>query len=193
MALSNTNCERWHEVKDTTARVARGTVAGFMGGIIASWVMNQYQAVESRPVNVRKHEKEMAATRPGKSESKKSKSDNGDPTVKVAQMVSRKLIHHELTPAEKKIAGPTVHFGYGAAVGALYGGLSELLPTVSIGLGIPYATLLWLGGDEIAVPALGLGKLPTEVPTEEHASKVATHFVYGITLDISRRILRRIL
>jgi uncharacterized membrane protein YagU involved in acid resistance len=192
MALSNTNCERWHAVKDTTARVARGTAAGFLGGIIASWVMNQYQAVENRPVNVRKHEKPVSE-RSVKSEARKAKNENGNPTVKVAQMVSRKLIHHELTPAEKKIAGPTVHYGYGAAVGALYGGLSELLPTVSIGLGIPYATLLWLGGDEIAVPALGLAKPPTQVPVEKHASEVATHFVYGITLDISRRILRRLL
>jgi uncharacterized membrane protein YagU involved in acid resistance len=62
-----------------------------------------------------------------------------------------------------------------------------------MGLGIPYSTLLWLGGDEIALPALGLSKPPTDVPAEKHASALAMHFVYGITLDISRRVLRRVL
>jgi putative membrane protein len=192
--MTQTNCSRWNAVTDGAARVARGTVSGFLGGMLASWVMTQYRAVESRPVNVRKREEAEPVSKASKRKAAKhAESDGDEPTVKVAEAVSRKLFEHELSPSERKIAGPTVHYGYGGAVGALYGGLSELIPMVGIGLGIPYATLLWLGGDEIAVPALGLSKPPTDVPAEDHATALATHFVYGITLDISRRILRRIL
>jgi len=171
------------------------TVAGFLGGIIASWVMDQYQAVESRPVNVRRAEELLAEFGLYEPESahQGDMEEAGDTRVKVAEMVSRKLFEHELTAEQKNIAGPAVHYGFGAVVGALYGGLSELVPMVSIGMGIPYATLVWLGGDEIAAPALGLAKAPTRMPAESHASELATHFVYGITLDVSRRILRRIL
>jgi len=201
-AIKSTSCQVQKKVDAFTAgaaRVGRGTAAGFLGGLIASWMMNQYQAIESKPVNLRREEERLAYARP-KGRQKKSehaeqnsKSDGDDATVKVAEQVSRKLFDHPLSPAEKKIAGPTVHYGYGALVGALYGGLSELIPSVGMGIGIPYATLLWLFGSETAVPALGLAKPPAKVPARKHASALATHFVYGLILDISRRILRRVL
>jgi hypothetical protein len=183
-----------------TQRVARGTVAGMLGGLVAAWMMNQYQAIESRPVNVRKEELRRSYAKPkragktAKTAATKAASSAGDePTVKAAETVSRQLFDHELTPSEKQIAGPTVHYGYGALVGGLYGGLSELMPSVGMGIGIPYATLLWLLGSETAVPALGLAKSPTQVPIEKHATAMATHFVYGLTLDICRRIFRLLL
>ena len=175
-----------------TTRVARGTLAGFIGGAIASWMMNQYQAAEANAV-VNRQDDQQQATRGRKSKQAEKTASNDDATVKTAQRVSRALFDHELNSNEKKLAGPAVHYGYGAAVGALYGGLAELLPTVGVGLGIPYATLLWLLGDEVAVPALHLSKPATKTPVSAHASALATHFVYGISLDIGRRILRHII
>ncbi len=179
-------------------RVGRGTAAGFLGGLVASWMMTQYQQIEAKPVKVRREElrQAYATPRPRKRAVHAvsvAHASAEEPTVKAAQKVSRKLFEHELTPVEKQISGPAVHYGYGAMVGALYGGLSELIPSVSAGLGIPYATILWLAGSETAVPALGLGKPATQVPAEKHASAMATHFVYGMTLDISRRIFRRLI
>ena len=194
MSATTDNCSRWDAVTGGAARIARGTAAGLIGGIIASWVMDRYQSIESRPVNVRRFDEFLADAGISQPESSKKHNEDGNgATVKTAQVMSRKLFDHELTQKEKNVAGPAVHYGFGAAVGALYGGLSEVIPTVSIGLGIPYATIVWLAGDEIAVPALGLDKPPTQVPVESHASHLATRFVYGITLDISRRVLRRIL
>jgi hypothetical protein len=179
-------------VEDAAARVAKGAVTGFLGGVIASWVMNQYQTIEARPVNVRRRERELTSA--GWQPAPESKSaDGADPKVKVAEIVSRRLFDHPLSQTEQSVAAPVVHYGYGGAVGALYGGLSEVLPTVKIGLGIPYASLLWLGGAEIALPALGLAKSPTTVSTDKHASALATHFVYGITLDIARRVINRLI
>jgi uncharacterized membrane protein YagU involved in acid resistance len=196
MSASNTNCTKWDAMTETTARIARGTAAGLIGGIIASWVMDQYEKIESRPVNVRRLEQvqEELGISDSQSASQEAESQNGNTaTVRAAAVVSRKLFDHPLTAQEKKVAGPAVHFGFGGLVGALYGGLSEVFPLVSIGLGIPYAAIVWLTGDEIAVPALGLDKPPTQVSAESHASQLAMHFVYGLTLDLSRRILRRII
>jgi uncharacterized membrane protein YagU involved in acid resistance len=174
------------------SRVGRGMVAGFIGGAIAAYLMNRYQEIESRPVNVRREEqrrRDCGETVAAHS----SEHKNGDPKVKFAQRISRKLFDHELSDLEKKAASPAVHYGHRAVAGALYGGLAELIPGVGIGLGIPYAALLWLGEDEIALPAMGLAKSPTQAPLEKHASALATNFVFGISLDISRRILRRLL
>jgi uncharacterized membrane protein YagU involved in acid resistance len=156
--------------------VADGVVAGAIAGALAAWVMNQFQAASAKPVAQRKLE---AAAPP-------STEDNA--TTRAAE----KVVGREIPDALKPAAGAAVHYGYGAAMGALYGGLSELVPTIGTGLGIPYATALWLFGDEIAVPALGLSKPPAATTPAEHASALSAHFVYGVTLDIARRILRRI-
>jgi uncharacterized membrane protein YagU involved in acid resistance len=197
-----------HELEHAARRLARGTVAGFLGGLAAAWVMNRYQEMEERTVKLHREQLRLAYAGPESKHSGRPLAAHvappvtpavaeaeieNQPTVKAAEQMSRKLFEHELSSTEKKLAGPAVHYGYGAVVGALYGGLSELIPTVGIGLGIPYAALLWLAGSEAAVPALGLAKPPTQVPAQKHATAVATHFVYGLTLDISRRILRRLL
>jgi putative membrane protein len=184
-----------HYVEDETIRVVKGTVAGCIAGALASWVMNRYSEIESKPVSVRRQEQAEAALSPEGGEQKKLQSSGGgdDATVMTAQAVSSRLLGRDLTEDEKKIAGPAVHYGYGTLVGGLYGGLSEIVPMVGTGLGIPYATLLWLGGDEIAVPQLGLGQPATETPPADHASALASHFVYGIVLDIGRRIFKHLI
>jgi uncharacterized membrane protein YagU involved in acid resistance len=51
-----------------------------------------------------------------------------------------------------------------------------------------YGMALWLFGDEVAVPALGLGPPPTRIAARNHADYLGGHLVYGIALDITRRI-----
>ncbi len=170
-------------VGDGVGRTANGVVAGAIAGAFASWMMNQFQAVSAKPLADRQRE---AAQSGGTAKSAAADGENA--TVQVAQA----LVGHEIAPDQKATAGSGVHYGYGAAMGALYGGLSEVIPGVSIGLGIPYATLLWLFGDEIAVSALGLSKPPTQTTPAEHAASFSAHLVYGVSLDIARRVLRHI-
>jgi len=113
--------------------------------------------------------------------------------VKTAAAISRNLFEHELSESEKKVAGPAVHYAYGTLVGGLYGGLAELVPVVGAAFGMPYGIALWLLGDEVAVPALELGPPPTQVPPDKHADFLAAHLVYGITLDVTRRVMRHVL
>ena len=94
---------------------------------------------------------------------------------------------------EKKVAGPTVHYAFGTITGGLYGAAAELAPIIRSGAGLPFGAVFWLAADEAAVPALGLSKPPTEYPLSTHASALASHFVYGLTTDIVRRAIRRVL
>lgn len=190
--------------RDLAGRTVKGVVAGCIAGAVASWAMNKFQEVSSQPLNDRESrgqnraDEVLAGERSSDSaESSQSAEASGgsgdDANVKTAQAVSRKLFEHELSADEKKIAGPAVHYAYGTVVGGVYGGLAELIPAVSMGLGVPYAALLFALGDEVAVTALGLSGSPTESPLDAHASALAAHFAFGITLDITRRVVRRII
>ena len=183
-------------VDDKVHDVANGVIAGAIAGALAAWVMNQYQAIDAAsgsPGSKQATAAQAAAAEQGGTAKTAGSADGGEnATVQIAEKVSREQFGHELTEAEKPLAGQAVHYGYGAAMGALYGGLTELVPFVGTGLGLPYATAMWLFGDEIAVSALGLGKpLPQTTPAE-HATSLSAHFVYGVTLDVARRVLRHI-
>ena len=178
------------------AHVIRGMAAGLLAGCAASWVMNAFSAAEPiHPMPRQNRAKRGDKAGNGRAEELARHHEEGgeDSTVKTAVAVSRNIFEHELSPDEKKIAGPAVHYAYGSLVGAMYGGVAELVPTVAAGLGMPFGIALWLIGDEIAVPALGLGKGPTEAPIDAHADALAAHLMYGVTIDVTRRILKHII
>ena len=176
--------------------VFRGMAAGLLAGCAASWVMNQFQQMRAQnapqPAAGGNEPKDQSQQERGEQGLHQSENLDENATVKTAQRISRKLFEHELSDSEKQIAAPAVHYGYGSLVGALYGGLSELLPITSAGLGLPFGFALWLLGDEIAVPALGLGKHPMEYSPDVHADALAAHFMYGATTDLVRRVLRHV-
>lgn len=183
------------------SHVFRGMAAGMLAGLAASWVMNEFQQLrpqrqpEPRPEGGRPRrepQQEAHQREPQQEDHGQSSEEEEDATVKTARKISQRVLHRDLSECEKQIAGPAVHYAYGSLVGAVYGGLSELLPITSAGLGLPFGAALWLLGDEVAVPALGLGKSPTEYPPEVHADALSSHLMYGLTTDVVRRFLRHV-
>lgn len=110
-------------------------------------------------------------------------------TMKTAQAISRLAFHHELTDSEKKWAGPTVHYSLGIWLGAVYGFMAEKMPVATAGLGTAYGAAVWLGADEIAVPALGFAKGPAQTSVSAHFNALGSHLVYGLVLGLTRRLL----
>lgn len=142
--------------------------------------MNQFQAVLSSA------EKAVAEKSDGQQQ---SGGGGEDATVKTAEAISETLGGHEMTEAEKKWAGPAVHYGFGALMGAVYGALVHAAPEIGLGRGALFGTALWLGADEIAVPAFGLSGPSTETPASSHVSALAAHLVYGLVTDLVKRSL----
>lgn len=181
--------------RNNEPNVLRGLVAGTIGGLVASWVMDEFQAVwikasegaEDAQVN---GSDESSSTQGG--EQFPSGGEAQEPaTVKAAGMISAKILGHQLAADEKEIAGDAIHYATGAASGAVYGVAAELAPEVTVGAGLPFGTAVWLVVDEGAVPLLGLSKAPTEYPLSTHVYALASHLVYGLTTEIVRRVLRR--
>ena len=150
----------------------KGVIAGAIGGLAASWIMTRFQFLLSNALG----------------EESPHEGEEEDATVKTAQKVASGVLHQELSADQKKIAGPLVHYAYGTGIGALYGGLAQKNATTKSGFGSAYGTAVWALGDEIAVPAFGLGKKPWETPASQHLQALAAHVVYGITLEGVRRL-----
>ncbi|MGZ4788309.1 MAG: DUF1440 domain-containing protein [Terriglobales bacterium] len=167
---------------DGNHRFLKGAIAGMIGGLVASWTMNQFQAGVSKVEEAWK--KSSHQQRP------KRQSSDAAATELVAQRLSRAILGRDLTPDEMKIAEPLVHYGFGTLSGGFYGFLAELSPVATKGTGSLFGTALWLVADEIAVPKLQLSKPLEAYPPKVHAEALAAHLVYGVTTEEVRRGVR---
>jgi len=113
-----------------------------------------------------------------------------DSTVKAASRISEGLFHYRLTPDQKKIAGPAVHYGFGASMAALYGTAVEVRPIVRTGWGTSFGTAVWLGAHVITVPSLGLSEPVTHSTPRKEAVELGAHLVYGAVVEGLRSFLR---
>jgi putative membrane protein len=174
----------------------KGLVAGLAGGLVASWTMNQFQAAWTRIAEggEKPHgAQSMQPSEGSKGEQSQDTHEQDDATVKAAKAISEGVFGHELKENEKRPAGAAVHYAFGTVTGGLYGALAEVTPQVTTAAGIPFGAAFWLVADEVAVPLLGLSKGPTEYPVSTHAYALASHLVYGVTAEVSRRALRQVL
>lgn len=176
--------------------IMKGVLIGIASGLVASWTMNQFQAAWTRIAEgmEKSHGAQSRQPSDGSSgEPAKDMAEQDDATVKTAKVISRNVFGHELEESEKKPAGAVVHYAFGTMTGGLYGALAEVAPQVTTGVGLPFGAAFWLAADEVAVPLLGLSKGPTEYPPSTHAYALASHLVYGVTAEMSRRALRQVL
>ena len=164
--------------KTDAGEVIKGAVAGLIGGLVASFVMSEFQSLLSKLTE----------------EEKKSKKKKEEPAnVKTAEAISENVFDHKLKKSEKEPAGEAVHYAMGATSGLIYGIASEIAPMTTVGLGLPFGAAVWLVADDVVVPALGLAKPATEYPLSTHAYALSSHLVYGLTTDLVRRAVRDLL
>jgi putative membrane protein len=169
--------------------ILRGALAGTVGGLVASWVMNEFmggtgkrlqKAVQTDEQNQADEVREANKSQPQE-----------DATMKVAdEIVKNATGGRHLSWSGKERGGPVVHYAFGAIMGGIYGGLAECAPGIAAGSGISFGTVLFTGADLFAVPALGLSANPAQQPASKLASPFVAHIVYGVTTDLVRRLLR---
>ena len=159
----------------------KGMLAGVAGGLLASYLMEQFQSAWSAASDAMRHPKMRSGRKP-------------DPaTVKAANVISEKVTGHKLPGDYKSVAGEAMHYGMGAGAAAVYCLLAEVAPIATIGSGVGFGTGVWLLADEIAVPAAGLSKPPKEIPLATHIYALASHLVYGWITETVRCAVRRAL
>ena len=181
--------------------MVKGLASGLVGGLAASWVMNQVQSRLSSAFEDTNKPHGAQSTQDGSprhgvaSELRKRDLDDEDDNAaeRTANFVAEKVFDHELSESGKEAGGELAHYLFGATTGAIYGAASELMPRAAVAAGLPFGAAVWLIADEIVVPALGLSKPANEYPVSKHAIALSSHLVYGLTTDFLRRLTRRAL
>lgn len=171
----------------------RGMLAGAGAGLAASWVMNAFMSGPGQKLqdSLKNEEEQRRDRRQQQEESGGNGQPKQDATMKAADALTATATggrHLSLEQQEK--AGPVVHYGFGALMGGLYGGLAEYSGAVRAGFGTGFGTALFAGADLVAVPAFRLGPPVTETEPKALANPLAAHLVYGATTELLRRVLR---
>ena len=164
-----------------TVDVVKGAFAGLIGGLAGAFVMTQFQTL----LTVIAEEVEKPK--------KKSGNEEEPSTVKVAAEISETIFDHKLLKREKELAGEAVHYAMGATSGLIYGVAAEVDPIASVGVGLPFGAAVWVIADDVVIPALGFSKPVTEYPVTTHAYALSSHLVYGLTTDMVRRFVRKLI
>ena len=182
-----------HSAETESSSALRGAAAGAIGGVVGSAAMVLFNHL-------------LAATGFGEDDAgvhhqhhrDDAKPNDTDGTIadepasrSAASDAAEAMAGRPLTEREKNIAGPLVHYAFGAAAGAIYGAAAARTPRITAGAGAPYGAAVFLTAGEVVVPLAGLARKPTAYPPERHVAALATHVVFGLTLEAVRRLLMR--
>jgi len=178
--------------------IPRGIVTGAAAGIAATLIMDQFLKLTSASQKAVKKQMKLAQ---GESpweiaheqvQQEQQAAQQEGSTEKVARKIAE-ATGTSLDKEKKKKAGQAVHYTFGTLMGIVYGVSAELLPEATTGAGTAFGTLLFLGADEVAVPALRLSPAPIDTPTADHLQHWAAHVVYGGSLELTRSLLKRLM
>lgn len=174
---------------EENASAVRGLLAGAIGGLVASWVMNVFMEEAGPKIQ------QAAARMDGSSQQQSSSSSGDEPkedaTMKTADAVVRAVMGgRHLSIEGKKKGGPIVHYAFGGLMGALYGLAAEYSPLATAGFGTAFAGALFAGADLWAVPALHLSGSSADAPVSSLATPFSAHIVYGVTTEGVRKLIR---
>ena len=167
--------------------LVRGILAGVAGGLVASWVMNEFNQTLGKKLS-------QAVETPAEQRLIKMQSDGEDATMKLADKITETVTGGQhLTHEQREVGGTTIHYSFGALMGGVYGALAEYSDAARAGFGTTFGGLLFATADLFGVPAARLGRWPGQYPTSSLATPLTEHLIYGATTELVRRTVREIL
>lgn len=166
------------------------TVAGMIGGAAGTAAMDFYMKAIRKAAGGRKspgQPKEHDVSLIGR------KHQEGEPaTAALGRLAYESIARREPDPETKTKLGEAVHWTYGVGQGALYGLVRGRAPKADLTGGLAYGAVLWLLGDEIALPLLGLAEGPKAYPAGLHAKAFGAHMVYGVATAATTQLAERV-
>lgn len=174
-------------MKDNPA-LWKGAVAGLVAGLVGSWVKSKVEPPLQKlgenlfpPVSGQKSLRGADIT---------GHPLNMPPAILVKE-VSEKAVGEKPDSQTTEAAMMGIHYVFGTALGAAYGIAAEEFPAVTSGAGVPAGAVMWAVTHGSTVPALGLQEPPQEMPGAWYVWEFGSHLVYGLTVEIIRRVVRQ--
>lgn len=149
-----------------TRSIAKGAIAGLLGGLVATAAKSYVEKIFPPRTH---REPEPPA------------------------ILTRKLGGRELTVQQKRVAQETMHWGFGATMGAAYGALAEFYPPATSKQGASFGMALIALSHDNALPILGLKANPEAQTRRERTSELASYVAYGVVTETVRSIVRRMI
>jgi hypothetical protein len=116
-------------------------------------------------------------------------------TAAVARLAYQRVAHRPPPAGLKSALAAAVHVGYGLVVAALYAALRTpgrrggRTPRGAIASGAVLGVGLWVVGDELVVPLLGLADKPAVYHPSQHAQGLIERVAYGVAAATTARAL----
>lgn len=111
-----------------------------------------------------------------------------DATSKVARVCVKRISGRRLTSDELKAAAAVVHYAIAGSTGVLYAMAFRAGTFKSKWAGAFFGTGMWLVGNELLLPWLGMVKRE-DYDAADQANALGEHLAYGITTDLICRQL----
>ena len=148
------------------ASIARAVAAGLIAGLVASFVMDRFQAA-------------IAGLSPARRDAEPA-------TDKTADRIVTAATGHALAPNIRPLGGQIVHYALGAGLGAAYGIAADYRRGVTAGRGTMFGIVVAALLDEAIVPAARLGAPPWRTSPRIHAYSLISHLVFGVIAEKTR-------
>lgn len=170
-----------------------GAAIGAAGGAAGLAAMTAFVKLTSKVVKEKREQREprpyIERTNGGRI---KRRHRAGEPSREaLGRLAYTKITGRE--PGSEKLQkglGRAVQVTYGLATAAGYGALRPMFAdghAIDVAGGAIFGAALWLLGDEVAVPLLGLGESPKAHPVSAHLAGLGAHLAFGIaTAEVTR-------
>jgi putative membrane protein len=179
-------------MKRRTPEPLLGALAGAAGGLVGAWAMVQFNHLVGAAAEGSDKEGDRYAHH--REDARPNAIDGTLPdepgTMQAASGLAEPVLGRQLSEEEKVASGTVLHYVFGAAAGALYGVAAEFDNSTTRGGGMAFGATVWLIADEVGMHAAGFATSPADYPLSRHAATLATHLVFGLTVEAARRAIR---
>jgi putative membrane protein len=112
----------------------------------------------------------------------------------LAAAAAKTLVEKVYPPTTRKNADPEPpHWAFGATAGAAYGALAEYYPIAASRDGVNFGMTLMALTHETGVSGSSLPPVLADQTTREKTSEIASHIVFGLVAETTRRFVRKML
>jgi hypothetical protein len=179
----------------------KGFVLGMVGSLAGLAAMNLYKQRVAPRVNEitgerldRWGEGEMVQRYQDISIYGQQYEENQSPGEVLGRRIYQRLTGSEPRSKEGvQMAANLTHYGTRMLMGGLYGAMQGKNHVLDLRTGLLFGAILWLYGEEIVVPLLGLKAGPTQAPPQHHLDRLGTNIAFGLGTAIASQTLKRMI
>jgi hypothetical protein len=175
----------------------KGFVLGALGGVAGVLAMSAYWQAASALAgeDPREASKENNTRQPLDSISLiGNHHQEGESSTAAMGRIAYRLVTGQEPQSEetKTTLSYLVHWGISMGMSGVYGALQGPAEVPDIQGGLALGVGLWLFGDELAMPLLGLTDGPTAYPAALHAHGLGAHLAYGLACSTTTQVLHQL-